>query len=385
MKEKIKKIIKRISLRLWRWRVYKGYRRQYKDFLAKNQYENTKLEGEDQYIQLWKQLSPRVEPYSYRFYSHYMDKPLLKYVIPEDICRTIIEYYLNPSRYKDFYSDKNTYKRYISKQECLPRTLLCRINGSNLLNEKFEKASVDFLSDAQTIHSYMKDYQRVVLKPSVDSESGRNVLLLTSDGTVFKDSSGATIGGQYLKTFGNDFVVQEALTQHPYLAQFNESSVNTLRLFTYRSVVTEEVSVNGALIRIGGKGNFVDNAHAGGRFVGIDVKTGILQKKTLDQYGTVQNIWNDIDFSTSEFQIPYWDKVCEFAKYVSSQIRHCRIIQLDITIDNQNNPRLIELNIGSFSLWLFMMTNQTIFGDEMQSVIDYCKVSLEEDKNKGLV
>ena len=56
-------------------------------------------------------------------------------------------------------------------------------------------------------------------------------------------------------------------------------------IISYRSVIDEQIYILSAAIRIGHEGSVVDNLHAGGGFVGIDVVTGEMQHEVLDQYG----------------------------------------------------------------------------------------------------
>jgi hypothetical protein len=71
--------------------------------------------------------------------------------------------------------------------------------------------------------------------------------------------------------------------------------------------------------------------------------------------------------------IPNWDKVLLFAKNIGDRILHHRLIALDIALDKNGEPVLIEYNLGMFSYWLFMYTNQEVFGEYTDEVIDYCK------------
>ena len=54
------------------------------------------------------------------------------------------------------------------------------------------------------------------------------------------------------------------------MAQFNSTSVNTLRIVVYRSVTDNNLYVTNSILRIGLKDSVIDNAHAGGVFIGID-------------------------------------------------------------------------------------------------------------------
>lgn len=184
----------------------------------------------------------------------------------------------------------------------------------------------------------------------------------------------------FLMNYGDDFVLQEALRQHSLLSKFNATSVNTLRIAIYRSVKDEKVNVTGALVRIGRSGEICDNAHMGGYFVGINPENGHLNHYACEQYGNRSKKWNDVDYEANDFVIPNWDKVIEFAKYIGSRLLHCRLIQLDIAIDEQGKPRLIEYNINGFSFWLFMLSGQNPLGRFTDEIIAYCK----ERKDKSV-
>ena len=74
-------------------------------------------------------------------------------------------------------------------------------------------------------------------------------------------------------------------------------------------------------MRIGGKGSVVDNAHAGGCYVGIN------------QDGTF-----------------------------------CHEV-----LDKDSNPHLIEFNCMYYSSWLFQYTTGPAFGPFTQEILEYCK------------
>lgn len=336
-----------------------------------------RIEGEEEYLSLWKRLDNDVEPYSYRLFSHYMEKGD---IVPESLGMDL-ERYLNPRRYIPFYSDKNLYSTYLG-ENVAPKTIIARINGSSLLNcdftpiQKFlykedHMRNIPSITSAE-ITDFLYPYEEVCLKPSVDSCSGQGVELFQLSNGLFLNKKGEELNGTTLLKKGPDFVIQEVLSQHPYISQFNSTSINTIRLSAYRSVITDEIIINGALMRIGATGSFVDNAHAGGRFVGINIDTGELHKTTHDQWGTQKNIWNGIDFTSQSFVIPHWSDIIEFAKTVANRNHHMRLQAMDICLDSNGSPRLVEINVGGFSYWLFMFCGQDVFKGELHSVIDYC-------------
>lgn len=320
---------------------------QWKSNCLKNNIDPDKpAEGESDYLSLWRQLDKNVEAYSYRLFSHYMGRT--PFVIPEILGSSMIERYLNPTRYRDFYCDKNLFGQIYGKEN-VAETVVARINRSCLLNGNLSaiptlNKEITQLSE-QDIAKFLEveGCSSIVLKPSVDSCSGSGVMLFRNVGNEFISADGKThLSGAFLAQYGDDFVIQRSIKQHPYISQFCNTSVNTIRISTYRSVKNEDIIVKGALMRVGASGSFVDNAHAGGRFVGINIEDGSLQKTTLDQYGTKVDVWNEVDFASSDYVIPHWDRIVDFAKKVAACNKHMRLLALDICLCEDGSPKLVR-------------------------------------------
>ncbi len=276
--------------------------KQWKTYLRENGFPvNMTCPEEKVYIQFWKQLSPKVEPYSFRFYSHFMGK--VHYIIPEDIGHRVIENYLNPKRFRDFYNDKNVYTQLFAPQLVTPKTLLCRINGSPLLDGNYQIAkttenTIGFNSISEELAAFIGDYDSIIIKPTIDTKGGQGILKFEKNGNLYQSCDNhIPLTGASLQSFGNDFCVQESIKQHPFLAQFNPTSVNTMRVCTYRSVVDEEVVVFACALRMGSKGSFTDNTHSGGAIVKVDLETGKIGNVVYGKYRKPYSTWNDIDLS----------------------------------------------------------------------------------------
>ncbi len=360
----IKRRVKQARRSLKRLRRYRRYSGQYKSYLKEQQFENIKAPGEDAYIKKWEVLCPRVEPYSYRFFSHFCG--FNPNIVPEDIGRSYIEDVLNPMEYRSVYEDKNMFPEIVGKEH-VPRTIVCRINGSNLLDAEYKNADDD-------LSKYIADSKSLILKPSVNTSSGRGVLKFEKKGKDFVSvGDNITLSNAFLLSYHKNFCLQEAVSQHSFMNKLCSTSVNTIRLSLYRSVSSEEPVVTAGIIRIGKDGAFIDNAHAGGMFIGVDVVTGKLGKYVIDQYGNKQNSWNGIDYANDVYIVPHWNDVIAFAKYVGTRIHHHRLIALDIALKEDGKPILIEYNLSGFSYWLYMYTNQTVFGNFTDEIIDYCR------------
>lgn len=327
-------------------------------FKKLNGFKNCSIEEERSQIKKWKRLSRLVSSTDFRFFSNYCD---VNHIVPENVMHSKIEPVLNPERFRSYYSDKNIIP--LLFPDLCVKTVLCRINGGSILDDRYKPVN--------NIDRYLSS-SFLILKPSIDSDSGLGITLFRNEGSCYKSNEGDYLTSDYLLNYSDNFVLQEALEQSEFMSKFNSTSVNTIRLFTYRSVINEIPQVVSGVMRIGGKGAFVDNAHAGGRFVGIDVEKGILGHTTLDYRGTRQNSFNGIDFEKEIFEIPNWDIIMQFAKTISMGVLHMRFLALDIALDINNNPKLIEFNCQQSSLWLSMYTGQRPFGDYTDEILNYC-------------
>lgn len=380
MKQKIQKILSDLFYKSRNNRIYQARKVGYRNILKMHYDPELTVDGETGYFKLWRQLTKKIEPYSYRLFSHFMGK--VPYIIPDYIGTEILSYYLNPRRYSDFYEDKNTYSSYVLLENAIPKTYLKRIGGGKILHEDSVEG-IEIIS-SPTLCLQNLGVEMFILKPTVDTCSGEGVMMFKKQNERYVSSKGILFSDEFLNEYGDDYVIQEVIQQHPDLAKFNPTSVNTLRICTYRSVNDESVTVTGALIRIGKSGEVVDNAHAGGCFVGIDLESGNLLHYACDQYGNKYETWNGVSFSENHI-IPHWNKVKEFAEKIASYNKHSRLLALDLTVDKLGIPRVIEINIDGFSYWLFQFCGQDVFNGEVQSVIDYCNKKLLKDGRKKLV
>ena len=351
-------------IKLERFIVYKRLRAQYKKLLKTHDIEDKKVEGEDAYLQKWSALSNHVEPYSYRLFCHYCGHT--PNIVPEDIGHSVIEAALNPEYYRPAYSDKNLFPLFVGKDN-VPRIVMCRINGGILLDGNYQKADKD-------LSAYIGDARALILKPSQNGHSGIGIIKFVKQGDAFVSSDGKKVlTKDFLRSYSQNFCLQETVEQHAFMRSLCSTCVNTLRLCIYRSVIDNEPILTAGIIRIGKEGSVVDNINSGGLRVGIQLSTGELSLYGINQAGERHEVWNDVDFTKERLFVPNWDKVAEFAKEIGRKILHHRLLALDIAIKADGSPILIEYNIGYFSYAAFMYTNQEVFGKHTDEVIAYCK------------
>jgi hypothetical protein len=356
---------------------FNNYSKRFKHFLKAHRIPNVKAEGEDEYLKKWRQLTDKVEPYSYRFLSHYYGTN--PNIMPEYIARYIVQSTLNPSRFRSYFCDKNMYSKYIPGHY-LPMTIIRRINGSVLLGEDYHALSQD-------VSQVLSPYPKVILKPTVETGDANGIMLFvkTADEWHYIKDRTVILTEDFLRGYSQDFIIQECVEQHDQMALLNPSSVNILRIMAYLSVKDEKTHILGALINVGKFGEFVSNSHWGGRWVGLDIETGEVSSLPYDLSGGFLKEWNGIDYETFQFRVPLWDKVKQLVDEVMPKLYPMRFVKFDIAVDKNYTTKLIELDVDKSGCWLFYISAHNAFGDFIDEMIEYCKEKHSQPRSARLV
>ncbi len=142
------------------------------------------------------------------------------------------------------------------------------------------------------------------------------------------------------------FIAEKYLTQARELAEFNDSSLNTLRVVTL-VLKNQEVKIMNAVLRLGRKGKKADNFHHEGIAALVDVETGIVQTCGVnrDYQSFVRH--PDSGKVICGFQIPEWSKVKQLVAEMAQVLPDSRYVGWDIAIDEQYNVICVEGNRGA--------------------------------------
>ena len=335
--------------------------------MAKNGIANKSVNGEKEWQLRWTWGGVKPALSYYRVFSHYIGEN--QNIVPEDMLHDLIEPVLNSPRFAECYADKNIYDKQFPKGY-FPNTLFRRISGL-YYDADYHKINLN-QNKLRGLLGHARQ-KRIVIKPTVDGISGHGINLVEKNafGQWQKVLSKETIDVDYFSNLGWDFIVQDAFEQSDFISQFNPTSTNTIRLSIYKSVKDEKGHLTGAIMRIGGKGSVVDNAHAGGYYVGIK-QDGTLYDRVFNQYGESLTKFNEIDFSNN-YQIPNWADIVKFGEGIADYYMNCRLLALDVVLDKNNQPHLLEVNVKYYSAWLFQFTQDAAFGEYTDEIIQYCK------------
>lgn len=296
----------------------------------------------------------------HRYYAYFTGKMDYKY-LPENVYSTKLEWVLNPYRLCCALEDKALLPMMFGDVEgiCLPRTVICKSYGrytdanENLIDEK--KA-------IEQVRLYLEGNKNAIYKPTRDTSSGRGVELITL--------------GNYMKVLSEtqeNYIVQELLVNQSDIKALNPSSLNTLRVMTY--ICNEKYYCAPILMRMGVGDKVVDNAHAGGIFIGVNTD-GTLCDQAFSEYGEKHSVHPATKIRFAGYQISNVGKVIDAAIACHKKLPQLGMISWDFTLNQDGVPTLIESNLFGQSVWLPQIAHgKSIFGE---NTLDMLKLIQDE-------
>ena len=194
----------------------------------------------------------------------------------------------------------------------------------------------DFISFLEKVFNEEK-IEYIFCKP-IDGIKGENTFVI--DKNTHRKISDSLIS----LVFSKAFIFQELILQHEVLKKINSSSINTLRIVTYKNK-NNEVEILSGFIRVGIKGAIVDNASAGGIVVPFNKKTGRMCAEGLqliDNGGGIFYKHPDTGIIFDNLQIPYYIQVKKLVAKASSLFKF-PFLGWDVAL-TPNGPIIVEAN-----------------------------------------
>ena len=182
------------------------------------------------------------------------------------------------------------------------------------------------------------DAGRIVIKPSVGSGQGHSIRFLESGSLSDREIE------DIFRQYGQNYIVQKKLAQHPELARFNPSSLNTVRVITF--LHNDRVHILSAVLRTGGAGSEVDNTSQGGFQITIR-PDGHLMPTGFSHAG---GRWHYDDkaadgLAIAGLAIPSYDRIIDTVRAQAARMGHFKIIGWDMAVDTEGMPVLVEYNV----------------------------------------
>ncbi len=283
---------------------------------------------------------------------------------PEKLFSTKLETKLNNSQYARVLQDKNLLDTLSTGCGCVVPKMVCMCSGGHFYNDK------RMLITREDAIDLVLNCNNLIVKPTADSSSG--------EGISFIDNP-KEFGEKYLNglfdSLGVNFIVQKRIISHPSFAAFNKSSINTIRIITY--ITNGEMHHVPIAFRIGRKDKTVDNIHAGGLVVGVRDDGTLLPMAYELGYGdkTIKYSQHpDSNVVFDNYKLPCIPEIINSAYAVHRRLVNIGIVSWDFTVDNENNPVLIEANIRGQSIWFPQIVHgKGAFGEHTKEIIEMIK------------
>ena len=273
--------------------------------------------------------------------------------VPLDLYTTALLPRLRSLRLSEAWKEKTDFSRFFPDVP-MPRMVGCRIEGL-FYDGSYRQVSAEWLAGA------IVEAGRVIVKPSNGSQ-GYGVELWEAAG----------LGGEgllkRLEDFGRNYVVQEVLRQHEVLARFNPSSVNPVRIITFR--LKGKVRVLNAMIRWGLPGVVTDLTHVDGKTIlfvcGLN-RDGVFSPEYFD---TTLERFPLANLGISEpLVLPNYDRMVELALSVHERLHHFDIVGFDIALGQDKKPVMIEYNIAHPSIDSIQFCWGPLFGEDTEEIL----------------
>lgn len=135
------------------------------------------------------------------------------------------------------------------------------------------------------------------------------------------------------------------IEQHESFAQFNSSSVNTLRVWVLQT--GDKVEVIGTYIRIGRDGNLTDNAGGGGIMCPVNLETGVLERGLTTSTPFRDEFEQHPDHQAQIYgvQLPFWSDILAFSENTLKKLPYTKFAGLDVAMTTIG-PLIIEVNVS---------------------------------------
>lgn len=290
------------------------------------------------------------------------DRELMKR-IRKDIMYCYVRYGTNANEFFSYHfleknsKERDTYLPRLTKD----RMLVSQMRGKNRIffeqiknKYKFYEIAYTFFKrdvcrimtneDLTPFLAFSKKHTKFIAKP-ISGHCGNGVEIISID--TFEGDAKKVFA--YLhQTETSSYIVEELVEQDSRMAEWNISSLNTIRVPSMRT--SWGVTIFYPSIRIGRAGSIIDNAGAGGTFAAIDPKTGIIISNGYDKRGHSFAEHPDSHKPYMGSQIPDWDALINDVKDLHAiMAKEHKYIAFDMALSTKGWV-VVEANWGELSM-----------------------------------
>ena len=194
------------------------------------------------------------------------------------------------------------------------------------------------LATPEEFRAFFEMYKEIFVK-EVRGFRGNSVKLYS-----LKDVNPDKLYADLKSESGRHYVAENRLREHPALSAFHPASINTLRLVTVYDDKKDQVHIMSARIRIGNKGNYVDNFHFEGIGANIDIDSGIICSVGYNARDEEFLVHPMTGKQIMGFQVPDWQECKAFVEQCARVVKTVRYVGWDVVPQENGGFALIEGN-----------------------------------------
>lgn len=235
--------------------------------------------------------------------------------ISKDIDKCYNKYKITPLEYFLFgmrFADKEKRKTYISDKvlfSAVAKTgtrplhdaeLNDKFHFYELTSEYFKRSAIEVkkVEDRAKFEQFVEGKDKVILKPNSAACGSGIFISKTDDPKSLFDKLMAAKG---------DWIVEELIKQCNTMAAWNPSSVNTVRITTFKN--SRGTFIHCPFMRVGRAGSDVDNGGQGGIYALVDAETGVISSDGKDERCNIYVVHPDSKVPFKGVQIPRWNEL----------------------------------------------------------------------------
>ena len=294
--------------------------------------------------------------------------------LPQPFTELVLYPFYNRLDFVGAYADKNMFSSILPRMQ-FPECIGSKINScyfdadGHYLGDSVTDAVVDSLFAAFSEKSRSGSHD-IIVKESIGSYMGlgvQKVRILSKD----------DLRDFLVNHKSENVILQTVIRQHPFFSQFNQDSVNIMRLTTWQN--HGSVHVFSPCVRFGIPGSHTDVALRNG--VEIVNAAGISTDGTVeDLYWTLEGEKKPLQHLSSK-KVPCWNEVIQCITAGALQMPHFRVIGWDITVNDQNQVICIEYNLKTPGTVSYQFAHGPFAGEHTDDYLAF----LKEENNIHLI
>ena len=342
-------------------RLSKLSERSYKvENIVRNNKHSNQLTKEQRKIikDYWKKYTSDINFKNFNFYMSHSKEFNPRY-ISNELFSGYIEDCFNNLKLAPAFGDKNYFELYLNGFK-IPKTYIHCVDGT-FLNDKYEIINQDAVINILLVNIPF------VIKETISTSQGDGVKIVEK-----ANLDELTYLINNLK--GKNYIFQEKIKQCGLLAQFNNSSVNVIRIFTY--MLDNKIYTSNSKFRVG----LGDSNVLGENVVNFFIDSnGKLNNDGFDSNGL---FYENLLYKMvgHDVIIPNINQIKDLVMKAAQRIPHFKLIGWDIAIDEKYEPVIIEYNITSLAPDFLQLNGIPFFEDNTENVLEKVFVKKREKK-----